>query len=173
VAVRYAIQRGGGPRLATSATSIFGPRPRGQQQEILLSRSAEGLSDLRQTKALAGVACLITSAGEKSSAIDRGSPGGRSGQVAQEDFRLARKTYVDTHASGVPLIEIVEPEHVRSAAPARNLQRLRGQAGLERVNDGNMEEGRALTTQCVVRPAGQAGVRGEAEVKNVNSFATY
>src|SRR5688572_17360199 len=79
-----------------------------------------------------------------------------------------RRTYLDYHRSGVPLIAIVTERDMRSAAEASEFfEKLRDILVWIRANDGNMEEGSLRCDANVsVRPAGRPEFGVKTEVKN-------
>ena len=145
-------------------------------KELLLSGSAQGLSDLSVRAAAsppAAVSSIRVDGATRRVGITRAHLEEDAGKSLHEGFADSdRRTYLDFNRSGVPLLEIVTEPDLRSAADAGEFfSRLREILVAIGVNDGNMEEGSLRCDANVsVRPAGTTAFGTKAEVKNLNSF---
>ena len=145
-------------------------------QELLLSRPAEGLSDLAVRTAARERAARSSSrpaAGPRRVGITRVHLEEDAGKSLHEGFPDSdRKTYVDYNRSGTPLIEIVTEPDLRSAADAAEFF-----AGCARFSSGSASTtatwkraacAATRTSRSVRRAPTTLGTK--AEVKNLNSF---
>ena len=116
-------------------------------QELLLSRPAEGLSDLAVRAAARDAAAVSTIERRRRRAstcgLTRIHMEEDAGKSLHEGFADSdRRTYLDYNRAGVPLIEIVSEPDLRSAEEAAAFfEKLRQILVWLGVNDGNMEEG--------------------------------
>ncbi len=160
--IRPEHRRGGGATLGVRA------------QELLLSRSAERLSD-QPVRAAGGQA---------------GQARGHARRRRREDHRhhrartsrkmpASRCTRVWPHASGIdlnragtPLLEIVSEPDMRSAKEAvAYMKKIHTLVRYLEICDGNMQEGSFRCDANVsVRPRGREKFGTRAEIKNLNSF---
>ena len=148
-------------------------------QELLLSRPAEGLSDLAiRSTVLHKWQGASTDAGRRPRGRDRPrAPRGgrgeddarrrRTGRIGGADYSL-----VDFNRGGTPLVEIVTGPDVHSAEDARRFLQLLRQTIVELgISDAEMEKGTLRVDANVsVRPAGSSELRTRCELKNMNSF---
>ena len=145
-------------------------------QELLLSRPAQGLSDLAIRPA-AGRARLAGgwrwTARKKRIGITRIHLEDDAGKSIHDGFKDSdRYTYVDLNRSGTPLIEIVSEPDMRSSDEAyaylTELKQIMQYVG---VSECDMEKGQLRCDANVsVRLKGAEKFGTKAEVKNLNSF---
>jgi aspartyl-tRNA(Asn)/glutamyl-tRNA(Gln) amidotransferase subunit B len=96
-----------------------------------------------------------------------------AGKLLHEGFAWSRESSgVDLNRAGVPLIEIVSREDLRSPEEAHQyLAALRAILVYAGVSDGNMEEGSLRCDANVsIRPRGASSLSTRTEIKNLNSF---
>ena len=144
-------------------------------QELLLSRPAQGLSDLPVRPAARDRRQPWTfdspERGRIRVGITRLHVEEDAGKLLHD--RFPGKTAVDLNRAGIPLAEIVSEPDLRSPAEARayltTLRQILVYAG---VSDCSMEQGSLrVDANLSIRPAGESELGTKTEVKNMNSFA--
>ena len=142
-------------------------------EELFLSRSAAGLSDLASTRARSSARAWSSSMSRRRSRSRSASSGCIWSRTPASRCTTSRptKSFVDLNRSGVALMEIVSKPDMRSAEEARAyVTKLRTILRYLGTCDGNMEKGslRADVNVSVRRPGEPFGTR--CEIKNVNSI---
>ena len=157
-------------QLPDSAEVAFRP------QELFLSRSAQGLSnlDVRVAARDRGWLEIETRRRRRSASASRGCTWKKTRRrICTKDFPDSdRWSYIDYNRCGMPLIEIVSEPDLRSPAEAyAYLNTLKQVLEYTEVSDCNMEEGSLRCDANVsVRLRGAEKFGTKAEVKNLNSF---
>ena len=145
-------------------------------QELLLSGSAQGLSDLavRACRSPARRRSRLTSRARRGASASRASTWKRMpARSLHEGFRDSEATPTSTATAAACRWSRSSPSPTCARPPKRRriFDALREILVSLGVNDGNMEEGSLRCDANVsVRPMGQQKLGTEAEVKNVNSF---